>query len=187
MSEMADEGLRGEVEAILLVIDEPVDEGHLAQVLERPREEITATLQALANEYDADQRGFELARRAGGWRLYTREKHAEVVERFVLDGQQARLTQASLETLAIVAYKQPVSRSRISAIRGVNSDAVVRTLLNRGMIVETGVEPDSGATLFGTTNYFLERLGVDTLADLPDLAPLLPDLDELAEQEPSIG
>jgi len=173
------EALRPALEAILLVVDEPVAEVLLAQVLERPREEVVAALEALATEYTEAARGFDLRRAAGGWRLYTRDDFAPYVEKFVLDGQQARLTQAALETLAVVAYKQPVTRSRISAIRGVAGDGVIRTLLTRGMIEECGAEPDTGAHLYRTTTLFLEKLGLDSIDELPALAPLLPDLDTL--------
>ncbi len=173
------EALRPALEAIMLVVDEPVAEELLAQVLERPREEVVAGLESLSAEYTASGRGFDLRRAAGGWRLYTREEFAPFVERFVLDGQQARLTQAALETLAVVAYKQPVTRSRISAIRGVAVDGVIRTLLTRGMIEECGAEPDTGAHLYRTTTLFLEKLGLDSIDELPALAPLLPDLDTL--------
>jgi len=173
------EALRPALEAILLVVDEPVAEVLLAQVLERPREEVVAALEALATEYTEAARGFDLRRAAGGWRLYTRDDFAPYVEKFVLDGQQARLTQAALETLAVVAYKQPVTRSRISAIRGVAVDGVIRTLLTRGMIEECGAEPDTGAHLYRTTTLFLEKLGLDSIDELPALAPLLPDLDTL--------
>jgi len=173
------EALRRALEAIMLVVDEPVAEELLAQVLERPREEVVAGLESLSAEYTASGRGFDLRRAAGGWRLYTREEFAPFVERFVLDGQQARLTQAALETLAVVAYKQPVTRSRISAIRGVAVDGVIRTLLTRGMIEECGAEPDTGAHLYRTTTLFLEKLGLDSIDELPALAPLLPDLDTL--------
>jgi segregation and condensation protein B len=173
------EALRPVLEAIMLVVDEPVAEELLAQVLERPRDEVVAGLEALSAEYTAAGRGFDLRRAAGGWRLYTREEFAPYVERFVLDGQQARLTQAALETLAVVAYKQPVTRSRISAIRGVAVDGVIRTLLTRGMIEECGAEPDTGAHLYRTTTLFLEKLGLDSIDELPALAPLLPDLDTL--------
>src|SRR5204863_5603135 len=122
-------------------------------------------------------RGFELRRVAGGWRIYSRAEHAPVLERFVLDGQTSRLSQAALETLAIVAYRQPVSRARVSAVRGVNVDAVMRTLVTRGLVEEAGTEPESGAILYRTTSYFLERLGLASLDDLPDLAPFLPDLE----------
>lgn len=173
------ERLRPALEAILLVVDEPVADVMLAQILERPREEIVATLEELSAEYTEQGRGFDLRRAAGGWRLYTRGEFAAYVERFVLDGQQARLTQAALETLAVIAYKQPVSRSRISAIRGVAVDGVIRTLLTRGLIEEAGVEPETGAHLYVTTGLFLEKLGLDSLDELPKLAPLLPEMDTL--------
>ncbi len=167
--------LRAGLEAILMVVDEPVPEVTLAQILERPREEVAAALCGLAAEYTEQGRGFELRKVAGGWRLYTREVCAPLVERFVLDGQQARLTQAALETLAVVAYRQPVSRARVSAIRGVNSDGVIRTLTLRGLIEEAGHDPEHQAVLYRTTSYFLERLGLNSLDELPDLAPYLPD------------
>src|SRR5205823_9645690 len=125
---------------------------------------VTALLEQLAAEFAAAERGFEVRRVAGGWRLYTRPRFAAYVEKFVLDGQQIRLTQAALETLAVVAYKQPVTRARISAIRGVNCDGVVRTLVSRGLVEECGSEPDSGAFLYRTTTLFLEKLGLDDLA-----------------------
>ncbi|RAY16409.1 SMC-Scp complex subunit ScpB [Actinomadura craniellae] len=168
-------GLRASLEAILLVVDEPVPEVVLAQVVERPRGEVVATLRDLAAEYTEQGRGFDLREIAGGWRFYTRDVCAPVVERFVTDGQQARLTQAALETLAVVAYRQPVSRARVSAIRGVNSDGVIRTLTLRGLIEDAGQDPESQAHLYRTTRYFLERLGLRSLDDLPDLAEYLPD------------
>lgn len=167
--------VRAALEAVLLVVDEPVAEIVLAQVLERPTDEVGVLLRELAADYDADGRGFELRSVAGGWRLYTRPECAAYVERFVRDGQQARLTQAALETLAVVAYRQPVSRSRIAAIRGVNVDAVMRTLVSRGMVSEIGTEPGTGAILYGTTALFLERLGLSELAELPPLRDYLPD------------
>jgi segregation and condensation protein B len=163
----------------MLVVDAPVDATTLAQVCERPRSEVEATLAALAEEYAAEGRGIALREVAGGWRFYTREECAPVVERFVRDGQQSRLTQAALETLAVVAYRQPVSRSRVSAVRGVNVDGVMRTLLARGLVEEAGTEHESGATLYRTTNLFLERLGLKDLSELPELAPLLPELSSL--------
>lgn len=168
-------GLRASIEAILLVVDEPVTEMTLAQLLERPRGEVAETLRELAAEYTAQGRGFDLREVAGGWRFYTRDVCAPVVERFVTDGQQARLTQAALETLAVVAYRQPVSRARVSAVRGVNSDGVMRTLTLRGLIEDVGQDPESQAHLYRTTGYFLERLGLRDLDDLPELAPYLPD------------
>jgi segregation and condensation protein B len=173
-AEAAGPGLSACLEAILLVVDEPVAEVVLAQVLERPREEIAQALAGLAASYAQQQRGFDLRKVAGGWRFYTREECAPVVERFVRDGQEVRLTQAALETLAVVAYRQPVSRARVSAVRGVNCDAVMRTLTLRGLVEEAGTEHETGAVLFRTTGYFLERLGLASLDDLPALAPFLP-------------
>lgn len=167
------------LEALLLVTDEPVPTATLAQVAGRPTVQVEQALAALVAEYDARGRGMELREVAGGWRLYTRADCAPYVERFLLDGQQARLTQAALETLAVIAYRQPVTRSRVSAVRGVNVDGVVRTLLARGLVADAGQDSDSAATLYRTTPLFLERLGLLSLDDLPALAPLLPELDEL--------
>ncbi|MQA84590.1 MAG: SMC-Scp complex subunit ScpB [Streptosporangiales bacterium] len=167
--------LRAAIEAILLVVDEPIAEVTLAQVLERPREEVGAALRELSAEYTEQGRGFDLREVAGGWRFYTRDNCAAVVERFVLDGQQTRLTQAALETMAVVAYRQPVTRARVSAVRGVNCDGVMRTLVLRGLVEEMGTEQETGATLYRTTSYFLERLGLRDLDELPELAPFLPD------------
>jgi segregation and condensation protein B len=177
--------VRAALEAVLLVVDEPVAEVVLAQVVERPTEEVVALLRELAAEYDADGRGFELRQLSGGWRLYTRPACAPFVERFVRDGQQARLTQAALETLAVVAYRQPVSRSRVAAIRGVNVDAVMRTLVSRGLVTEVGTERESGALLYGTTPYFLERLGISGVDELPSLSDFLPDPYSLDEDDVS--
>ncbi|MCW2946857.1 MAG: condensin subunit ScpB [Actinoallomurus sp.] len=171
----AQPSLRAGLEAILLVVDEPVPEVTLAQILERPRDEVSATLRELAAEYAAQGRGFDLREIAGGWRFYTRDVCASLVERFVQDGQRARLTQAALETLSVVAYRQPVSRARVAAIRGVNSDGVIRTLALRGLIEEAGHDPEHQAVLYRTTSYFLERLGLNSLEELPELAPYLPD------------
>ncbi|MER7420670.1 SMC-Scp complex subunit ScpB [Micromonospora peucetia] len=180
--ELDDAELRGALEAILLVVDEPVSELTLAQVLEQSPERIGPMLDEIAAGYTAAGHGFDLRRAAGGWRLYTRPEYATYVERFVLDGQSVRLTQAALETLAVVAYKQPVTRSRISAIRGVNCDGVIRTLVSRGLVEECGTEPDSGAFLYRTTTMFLEKLGLNSVDDLPPLAPFLPDdVEELAD------
>ncbi|WP_055504018.1 SMC-Scp complex subunit ScpB [Nonomuraea pusilla] len=167
--------LEAALEAILLVVDEPVAEITLAQVLERPTQEVAAALRRLSAEYTASGRGFDLRDVAGGWRFYTRADCAPLVERFVRDGQQTRLTQAALETLAVVAYRQPVSRARVAAIRGVNSDGVMRTLVARGLVEEAGTDPESQAVLYRTSSYFLERLGLRDLSELPELAPFLPD------------
>ena len=176
-------GLRASLEAILLVADEPVPVVVLAQVLERPRNEVAAELHGLADEYRDQGRGFDLREIAGGWRFYTREDCAPLVEQFVSDGQEVRLTQAALETLAVVAYRQPVSRARVSAVRGVNCDSVMRTLVLRGLVEETGTDAETGAILYRTTRYFLERLGLASLEDLPDLAPFLPEDIEDIENE----
>ncbi|WP_284045918.1 SMC-Scp complex subunit ScpB [Actinoplanes maris] len=170
-----DSELAAALEAIMLVVDEPVAELQLAQVLEQPTERIALMLDNLSARYTAAGHGFDLRRVAGGWRLYTRPEYAAYVERFVLDGQSVRLTQAALETLAVVAYKQPVTRSRISAIRGVNCDGVMRTLVTRGLIEECGTESETGAHLYRTTGLFLEKLGLNSVDQLPPLAPFLPD------------
>ena len=167
------------IEAILMVVDEPLSEIVLAQVLEQSVEVVTAALATLENSYE--DRGFTLRKINGGWRFYSHPNYSAVVEKFVLDGQQSRLTQAALETLSVVAYRQPVSRARVSAIRGVNVEAVMKTLVSRGLVEETGLEHETGAILYQTTSFFLERLGLNSLADLPALAPYLPDLDGLDE------
>ncbi|WP_122263061.1 SMC-Scp complex subunit ScpB [Ornithinimicrobium cerasi] len=174
-------GARSAVEAVLMVVDEPVTEESLAEALELAVEDVGRVLDELARDYAESERGFMLRRLGGGWRIYTRPEYASVVERFLLGGQQARLTQAALETLAVIAYRQPVSRARIGAVRGVNVDGVVRTLLARGMVTETGQDPTGGAVLYGTTDLFLQRMGLDSLDDLPALAPYLPSAEVLEE------
>ena len=175
-------GAAAAVEAVLMVADEPVPTVQLATVLGLPTAEVGAILAQLADEYrgagGGRQRGFELREAGGGWRIYSAPAHADVVGRFVLEGQAARLTQAALETLAVVAYRQPVTRGQVSAVRGVNVESVVRTLLARGLIAPVGAEA-TGAVLYGTTPYFLERMGMASLSELPPLAPYLPDLDTL--------
>ncbi len=167
--------LRPALEALLMIADQPMDEATLATAVGYPVPEVAAALVGLAAEYDEQGRGFELRQIGGGWRYYTRDDFAHVVDKHVLDGQQARLTQAALETLAVVAYRQPVSRSRVSAIRGVNVDGVMRTLLTRGLVEEAGTDSETGAHLYRTSSYFLERIGVQSLEELPELAPFLPD------------
>lgn len=176
---MANLELGKQIEAILMVVDEPVTELTLATVLEVTVDQVVETLEYLVPTYE--ERGFTLKAINGGWRFYSSPECSAVVEKFVLDGQQNRLTQAALETLAVIAYRQPVSRARVSAIRGVNVEAVMKTLVSRGLVEESGLEPETGAILYKTTSYFLERLGLNTLADLPALAPYLPDLDRLDE------
>jgi segregation and condensation protein B len=171
--------ISGPVEALLLLADEPVSETTLAAALDVSVAEVTDCLTELSAFYDETGRGFELRQLAGGWRYYTRPEHADVIAAYVLEGQSAKLSQAALETLAVVAYQQPISRSRISAIRGVSVDGVIRTLLARGLIVEAGHDPESAAVVFATTNHFLERMGLRSLDDLPPLAPHLPEVDQL--------
>jgi segregation and condensation protein B len=167
------------IEAILMVVDEPVTEITLASTLQVPVDQIRLALDQLLPSYEG--RGFTLKAINGGWRFYSAPEFSEIVEKFVLDGQQNRLTQAALETLAVIAYRQPISRARISAIRGVNVEAVMKTLITRGLVEEFGVENETGAILYRTTSYFLERLGLNALTDLPPLAPHLPDIDGLDE------
>lgn len=178
-------GARSALEAVLMVVDEPVSELDLASALELPVDDVVAHLHALEQEYASAQRGFTLRGLGGGWRIYSRADYAPVVEKFLLDGRHAKLTQAALETLAVIAYRQPVTRARIGAVRGVNVDGVVRTLLTRGLIEELPEPAEGGALLYGTTSYFLQRMGLDSLDGLPELAPFLPEvdaLDELAER-----
>jgi len=177
--------LQAALEAIMLVVDEPAPSALLAAVLATPEPQVIGALRSLQAAYDQEARGFELREVAGGWRFYTRETMAPYVERFVLDGQAARLTQAALETLAVVAYRQPVSRTRVSAVRGVNVDGVMRTLVSRGLVEEAGSDHESGAVLYRTSPYFLERLGLNDLAELPNLANFLPEsttIDQLEDQ-----
>jgi segregation and condensation protein B len=180
---MATEATRA-IEAILMVAQEPVDPHLLAQLLEVAPARVTELCDELRAAYEADDRGFVLVKVAGGYRFQSHADLAPYVERFVLEGQSARLSAAALETLAIVAYKQPISRAQVAAIRGVNVDGVMRTLQGRGYIDEVGRDPGPGqATLFGTTREFLERLGLDSLSDLPPIADLLPDASVLEALE----
>ncbi|MFE4230261.1 SMC-Scp complex subunit ScpB [Arthrobacter sp. NPDC056886] len=186
-----------------MVIDEPATATALAAGLDLTVDVVEGLLEELQREYngytvnapDVDDashssrnggfsaiaRGFELRNIAGGWRIYSRADFAEIVGGFVLEGQTARLTQAALETLAVIAYRQPVSRARVSAIRGVNVDSVVRTLTQRGLIEDSGTDPESGAILYRTTSYFLERMGIGSVAELPQLSPHLPGLEGIEE------
>lgn len=173
----------GALEAILFVVDAPLSVESLAAALNQPVPVVRTAIDTLRAGYDERAAGVELRDAAGGVRLYTRSAYAPQVEMFLHDGQRTRLSQAALETLAVIAYRQPVTRSRVSAIRGVNVDGVVRTLLSRGLIVEVGADPESGAGQFRTTELFLERMGMQSLDELPSLAPLLPDLDGLDNVE----
>ncbi|MGZ4665966.1 MAG: SMC-Scp complex subunit ScpB [Frankiaceae bacterium] len=173
------------VEAVLLVAEDPVPLPELAAGLQRTLPDVEAAVGELSAEYDEAGRGFALRETGGGWRFYTAERCAPYVERFVVAGQNSRLSQAALETLAIVAYQQPVTRGRVAAIRGVSVDGVLRTLMTRRLVEEAGSDPDSGAIRYRTTGYFLQRLGLRDLSELPQLAPLLPGLDELPPERAS--
>lgn len=174
-SELDDDSFSGAIEALLLMATEPISGVELAQALKVPVDRVEAALAKLATFYIETKRGFELRHAGDGWRYATRPEFAPIISAYVLEGQHGRLSQAALETLAVIAYLQPASRSRISAVRGVNVDGVVRTLLARDLIFENGRDPQSGAVLFNTTPYFLERMGLTSLEDLPPLAPHLPD------------
>ncbi len=177
VDDVDDDELARVLEALLLVVDTPVTAEVLGSATEQPVHRITEILQGMAADLNARQSGIDLREAGGGWRMYTRARYAPYVERLLMDGARSKLTRAALETLAVVAYRQPVTRARVSAVRGVNVDAVIRTLVARGLIIEAGTDSDTGATTFSTTELFLERLGLSSLADLPDIAPLLPDVD----------
>ncbi|RZU61800.1 SMC-Scp complex subunit ScpB [Zhihengliuella halotolerans] len=176
-------GLQAGVEAILMVVDEPVTAARLASVLGADGADVVAALERIRNSLEG--RGYELREVAGGWRFFSRRDFAPFVSRFVIDGQTARLTQAALETLSVVAYRQPVARGRIAAIRGVNVDSVMRTLATRGLIEEADTDPETGAVLYQTTSYFLERLGLGSISELPRLSPHLPGIEELDALDPN--
>ena len=170
--------LEAALEALLLVVDAPTEDDALAGALDQPVARVRATLTAMAQRYAAEGRGIDLRRVGDGWRFYTRDTYAPFVERLLLGGQRAKLTRAALETLAVVAYRQPVTRARVAAVRGVNCDGVLRTLVTRGLVEEAGGDASQGI-LFRTTELFLERLGLTSVDDLPPLAPLLPDVDAI--------
>ncbi|WP_319452501.1 MULTISPECIES: SMC-Scp complex subunit ScpB [unclassified Mycobacterium] len=185
--ELEDSELGAALEALLLVVDTPVTVDALAGAIDQPAYRVAAKLRLMADELAARDSGIELREAGGGWRMYTRARYAPYVERLLLDGARSKLTRAALETLAVVAYRQPVTRARVSAVRGVNVDAVMRTLLARGLITEAGVDSDTGAAAFATTELFLERLGLTSLVDLPNIAPLLPDVDNIDDITESLG
>lgn len=179
--------LSAAIEALLLLADEPMTLLDLAAATRQPLADVEGVVRGLSAEYTEQERGFDLREVAGGWRYYTRAECSPLVERFVLDGQQARLTQASLETLAVIAYRQPITRGRVSAVRGVNVDGVIRTLVSRGLIEEAGHDGESGAHLYRTTSFFLERMGIASLDELPPLAEHLPDLADLEDVLDSVA
>lgn len=180
------------LEALLMLATEPISAADLAEAVGEPVTAVEETLRELADFYTESGRGFELRRVGGGWRYYTREEHAELIAQWLLEGQRGTLSQAALETLAVVAYLQPISRGRVSSVRGVNVDGVMRTLATRDLIEEVGRDPETGARLFATTSYFLERMGLSSVEELPPLAPHLPEasvleaeLADLAAQVPA--
>ena len=179
--------LSSALEALLLLADEPIPVVTLAEATRSPVGDVETLVKDLSDQYTSEGRGFDLRETGGGWRFYTRKECSPLIERWMRDGQQARLTQASLETLAVIAYQQPVSRGKVGAIRGVNVDGVIKTLSSRGLIEEAGTDPQSQATLYRTTTYFLERLGLTSLDDLPPLAEHLPDLADLDDVLDSVG
>lgn len=182
--ELADDAkLDAACEALLLVVDTPAHEDTLAETLRQPTERVLEALHRLAARYTETGSGIDLRHVGDGWRFYTRDIYAPYVERLLLEGQRAKLTRAALETLAVIAYRQPVTRARVAAIRGVNVDGVIRTLLARGLVEEAGTDADSNGTLYRTTDLFLERIGLSSLDDLPPIAPLLPEVDSIDDVE----
>ncbi|MBT1172196.1 SMC-Scp complex subunit ScpB [Bifidobacterium sp. MA2] len=175
-------GLGACLEAILMAAGEPQHAGDLARALGVDEKAVTGALERLQASYETAGHGFELRRTARGWRFASRVEFEPVVAAFVTDGQSVRLSQAAMETLAVIAYRQPVTRARVSSIRGVNCDGVVRSLLVRGLVREDGVDEESRASRLVTTDLFLEKMGVESLDDLPSLAPFLPEADEVLEE-----
>lgn len=173
--------LRSRLESVLLVVDAPVREEELGGALGASISEVRSALCEWRGELDSRGSGIELRETAEGWRLYTRTENADAVEAFLLDGTQKKLSRAAMETLAVVAYRQPVTRAQVAGVRGVNVDGVMRTLVLRGLIAEVDPDLDSGAHRYVTTELFLELLGIDSLDRLPDLAPLLPEIDSIED------
>lgn len=184
--ELDDAELGAVLEALLLVVDTPATATTLATATQQSADRVADKLHAMADELADRGSGIDLREAGGGWRMYTRARFAPYVERLLLDGARSKLTRAALETLAVVAYRQPVTRARVSAVRGVNVDAVMRTLVARGLITEAGNDPDTGAVTYATTELFLERLGLSSLEELPDIAPLLPSIDLIDDMSQSL-
>ncbi len=177
---------RSALEAMLLVVDAPAPVELLASALNDSARRVETTLRLMSRELTERHSGMDLRFVGDGWRYYTRTEFAPYVERMLLDGARSKLTRAALETLAVIAYRQPVTRARVSAVRGVNIDGVIRTLLARGLLTEAGTDPETNGTLYVTTELFLERIGLASLADLPPLAPLLPGVDLIDEINESL-
>ncbi|MQY17726.1 Segregation and condensation protein B [Nocardia sp. RB20] len=183
---LGEDEFRSALEAMLLVVDAPAPAELLASAIGDSENRVTRTLREMSAELTARGSGMDLRYAADGWRYYTRTEYAPYVERMLLDGARSKLTRAALETLAVIAYRQPVTRARVSAVRGVNVDGVIRTLVARGLIAEAGTDTDTNGTLYVTTELFLERIGLASLADLPPLAPLLPGVDLIDEINESL-
>lgn len=181
-----DSEFQAALEAMLLVVDAPATAQQLAEALDDTPARVAQTLQALSEQLTTQGSGIDLRFVGDGWRYYTRIDYAPYVERVLLGGARSKLTRAALETLAVIAYRQPVTRARVSGVRGVNVDAVVRTLLARGLIAEAGTDSETSGTLYVTTELFLERIGLASLTDLPPLAPLLPGVDLIDEINESL-
>ncbi|OZE31236.1 MULTISPECIES: SMC-Scp complex subunit ScpB [unclassified Rhodococcus (in: high G+C Gram-positive bacteria)] len=179
--ELDDTTLASALEAVLLIVDTPASDEQLASAVGASVARVRAALTAMAAELTERSSGIDLRYAGDGWRFYTRTAYAPYVERLLLDGARSKLTRAALETLAVIAYRQPLTRARVSAVRGVNVDGVMRTLLARGLISEAGTDPETTGTMYSTTELFLERLGLASLGDLPELAPLLPGVDLIDE------
>lgn len=179
--ELDDATLASALEAVLLIVDTPASDEQLASAVGASVARVRATLNEMAAALTERTSGIDLRYAGDGWRFYTRTAYAPYVERLLLDGARSKLTRAALETLAVIAYRQPLTRARVSAVRGVNVDGVMRTLLARGLISEAGTDPETNGTMYCTTELFLERLGLASLGDLPELAPLLPGVDLIDE------
>ncbi len=183
---MTDERLAAALESMLLVVDTPASPAMLASALGESEARVETTLRTMSHDLTARGSGIDLRFAGDGWRFYTRTEYAPYVERLLQGGARSKLTRAALETLAVIAYRQPLTRTRISAVRGVNVDGVIRTLLARGLVTEAGPDPETNATTYATTELFLERLGLASLTDLPPLAPLLPDVDVIDDISESL-
>lgn len=177
---LREDSIEGAIEAILMVTDAPISLVALATALEIPVNQVRDAVQKLREDYDGKEgssaRGFELREVAGGWRIYVRENYDWAVKMFIANENPTKLSQAALETLSVIAYKQPIARGQIASIRGVNVDSVVRTLTSRGLVTELYTDSETGAIHYGTTSLLLEQLGINSLDQLPPISPYLPDI-----------
>lgn len=191
VEEQLDDSLHGAVEAILMVAEMPLSLVHIAAALDIPVDKVREAVNAVKADFDGGNgsrpRGFELREVGGGWRVFVRQDYEWAVREFIANENPTKLSQAALETLAVVAYRQPIARGQIASIRGVNVDTVIRTLLSRGLITELFTDSETGAINYGTTETFLETLGINTLDDLPLISPYLPGINEDLDAENSAG